>query len=83
MPFIDVRIFEERLDSLTEQRLISELTDAVTRVFDESARAHTWVVLTGIPAYRWGVGGNLGKHPARHDEVAADQSSVDHALRKT
>jgi 4-oxalocrotonate tautomerase len=60
MPFIDVRIFEERLNPDTEQQLIVALTDAVTRVFGESARAHTWVVLTGAPAYRWGVGGSRG-----------------------
>ena len=64
MPFIDVRLFEERLTPRTEQALISELTDAVTRVFGESARAHTWVVLSGSVARRWGVGGSPGQMPA-------------------
>jgi 4-oxalocrotonate tautomerase len=71
MPFIDVRLFEERLNPDTEQRLISELTDAVTRVFGESARAQTWVALSGTPARRWGVGGSQGQDPVPAGDAAA------------
>jgi 4-oxalocrotonate tautomerase len=74
MPFIDVRLFEERLTPDTEERLIGALTDAVTMVFGESARAQTWVALTGTPARRWGVGGSLGQPPASPAEAVASRS---------
>jgi 4-oxalocrotonate tautomerase len=61
MPFIDVRLFEERLTPETEQQLIRELTAAVTRVFGPDVAASTWVALTGTPAHRWGIGGQQGQ----------------------
>lgn len=73
MPFIDVRIFEERLTPDTELRLIHELTDAVTRVFGEAARAQTWVALTGAPARRWGIAGDQGRPPVVAARSAAAQ----------
>ncbi|GGQ76274.1 tautomerase family protein [Couchioplanes azureus] len=57
MPYIDVKLFESRLTDEVEQRLIDEMTDAVVRVFGEEIRAQTWISLSGIPASRWGVGG--------------------------
>jgi 4-oxalocrotonate tautomerase len=72
VPFIDVRIFEERLTPDTELRLIHELTDAVTRVLGEGARPQTWVALTGSPAHRWGVGGEQGRPPV----LTADSATV-------
>lgn len=75
MPFIDVRLFEERLTPDTEQQLIGELTEAVTRVFGESARAQTWVALTGSPARRWGVGGIPGQAPAPAADSAAAEAN--------
>ncbi|GAA5040007.1 4-oxalocrotonate tautomerase [Thermocatellispora tengchongensis] len=63
MPFIDVRIFEERLTPESEERLIGALTDAVASVLGEPAREQTWVVLTGAPAARWGVAGKRGRAP--------------------
>jgi 4-oxalocrotonate tautomerase len=69
MPFIDVRLFDERLTPETEQQLIRELTDAVTRVFGADTGATTWVALTGTPARRWGIGGNQGQPPCRGGEI--------------
>ncbi|QIZ37202.1 tautomerase family protein [Saccharopolyspora sp. ASAGF58] len=61
MPFIDVKIFDERLTPATEQDLVHALTDAVAGVLGEQARPQTWVVLDGTPARRWGIGGELGE----------------------
>ncbi|MFY1632180.1 tautomerase family protein [Solwaraspora sp. WMMB335] len=63
MPFIDVRIFEERLTPAVQEALVARLTDAVADVLGEPTRAQTWVVLTGAPAARWGVGGVQGTPP--------------------
>lgn len=57
MPLIDVSILEERLTPETEERLIARITDAVAEVFDDSIRAHTWVVLRPVPPTRWGIAG--------------------------
>jgi phenylpyruvate tautomerase PptA (4-oxalocrotonate tautomerase family) len=65
MPFIDVHIFEERLDGETEARLLTELTAAVTRALGEEYLKSTWVVLQGTPAARWAVGGAVD--PLRRD----------------
>jgi len=64
MPFIDVRIFEERLTPPVRDALIGRLTDAVVEVLGAGARDQTWIVLTGTPAERWGIGGMPGTPPA-------------------
>lgn len=61
MPFIDVKLFEERLTPEIERKLIAQLTEAVANVLGERARNATWIVLEGTPAKRWGVGGELGE----------------------
>lgn len=71
MPFIDVRIFEERLTPAVQEALVTRLSDAVGEVLGEDARAQTWVVLTAAPADRWGIGGVPAKPPA----PAADQDN--------
>jgi len=71
MPFIDVRIFEERLTPAVQEALVTRLSDAVGEVLGEDARAQTWVVLTAAPADRWGIGGV----PARPPAPAADQDN--------
>ncbi|MFV2085529.1 tautomerase family protein [Micromonospora sp. LOL_021] len=63
MPFIDVRIFEERLTPAVQEALVTRLSDAVGEVLGEDARAQTWVVLTAAPADRWGIGGVPAKPP--------------------
>ncbi|MFI2710552.1 4-oxalocrotonate tautomerase family protein [Micromonospora sp. NPDC018662] len=60
MPYIDVKIYENRLDEKTERELIERLTAAVVDVFGESIRPQTWVTLTGVPHRRWGIGGEQG-----------------------
>ena len=39
------------------ERLIATLTDAACQVFGEEARSQIWVVLEGVPATQWGIGG--------------------------
>ncbi|MGW0120783.1 tautomerase family protein [Streptomyces sp. NPDC003327] len=63
MPLIEVKLYEGRLDGTTETELIARLTDAVTEVFGEKARAATWVVLQEVPATRWGIAGEPGTRP--------------------
>ena len=60
MPYIDVKIYDRRLDERSERELIERLTQAVVDVFDESVRAQTWVTLTAVPPQRWGIGGVTG-----------------------
>lgn len=58
MPFIEVKAIDERFeDPETAKRLIAKLTDAACEVFGEGARPQIWVVVDGVPASRFGVGG--------------------------
>jgi 4-oxalocrotonate tautomerase len=57
MPYIDVKLFENRLTEATEKELIDRITAAVVDTFGEDIREQTWISLTGIPSHRWGVGG--------------------------
>jgi len=52
-----VSILAHRLTPQTRERLIARLTDAMTEVFDESVRDHTWVVLRPVDAENWGIAG--------------------------
>ena len=60
MPFIDVQLYEDRLDKETEAELIARLTDAVAEVFGPAAAEQTWIALHGVPRRRWGIGGKPG-----------------------
>jgi 4-oxalocrotonate tautomerase len=60
MPYIDVKLYEGRLDPESTRRLIERLTDAVVDVYGEAVREQTWIVLHGVPAERWGIGGRPG-----------------------
>lgn len=70
MPYIDVTLFEGRLDSTTEPRLLAAITDAVASVLGEEVRPATWVVLQEIPRTRWGFGGVA--QPAAGSDAPAD-----------
>ncbi|MDG4799974.1 4-oxalocrotonate tautomerase family protein [Micromonospora sp. WMMD980] len=77
MPFIDVRIFEERLTPPVQEALIARLTDAVSEVLGPAVRDQTWIVLTGAPAQRWGVGGVPGTPPGAADADPVVAAPVD------
>ena len=58
MPLIEVKAVDRRFgDPAMNERLIAALTDAACEVFGEEARPQIWVVLEGVPATRWGIGG--------------------------
>ena len=58
MPYIEVKAVDRRFhDPAVSERLIAALTDAACEVFGEEARQQIWVVIEGMPAQRWGIGG--------------------------
>ncbi len=58
MPLIEVKAVDRRFtDPAANERLIAALTDAACQVFGEEARPQIWVVLDGVPAAQWGIGG--------------------------
>jgi 4-oxalocrotonate tautomerase len=60
MPYIDVKLYEDRLDAESIRRLIERLTDAVVEVYGEATREQTWIVLQEVEPSRWGIGGRPG-----------------------
>jgi phenylpyruvate tautomerase PptA (4-oxalocrotonate tautomerase family) len=59
LPYIEVKAVDRRfqVEGVTE-KLITALTDAACEVFGEEARSQIWVVLEGVPASHFGVGGH-------------------------
>ncbi|QIP88257.1 hypothetical protein GLX30_34400 [Streptomyces sp. Tu 2975] len=60
MPFIDVKIYDRRLDEESERALIERLTQATVDVFGEDIREQTWITLTPA-ATPLGLGGVPGR----------------------
>ncbi|MEU0374730.1 tautomerase family protein [Streptomyces sp. NPDC006283] len=60
VPFIEVKIYDRRLDEQSERELIERLTQATVDVFGEDIRDQTWIALSAIPPRRWGQGGVPG-----------------------
>ncbi|MFI5897153.1 4-oxalocrotonate tautomerase family protein [Actinoplanes sp. NPDC051513] len=63
MPHLTVHAAESDLTG-REPELIAALTDAVVAVYGEWAREIAVVLLIGVPAARWGVGGKAASSPA-------------------
>jgi 4-oxalocrotonate tautomerase len=58
VPYIEVKAVDRRFDDpAVSERLIAALTDAACAVLGEETRPQTWVVVQGVPAQRWGIGG--------------------------
>ena len=58
MPFVTVRVFEDRLsDEEFAGRLTSAMTEAVVSVCGENSRENTWVIVEGVPRSQWSFGG--------------------------
>ncbi|MCX2182028.1 tautomerase family protein [Streptomyces sp. SKN60] len=74
MPFIEVKIFEQRLTEQTERELVEQLTQATVNVFGEEIRDQTWIVLTPVPAHRWGIAGSTGPRPATQEQAQEQES---------
>ena len=61
MPFIDVKLYDRRVNPETTEKIIKELTDGLARACDDDAlKAHTWVVVQGVPPSQWGIAGTPG-----------------------
>ena len=63
MPHLTVHALESDLAG-REGELIAGLTDAVVAVYGEWAREIAEVLLVGVPAGRWGIGGKVADVPA-------------------
>jgi phenylpyruvate tautomerase PptA (4-oxalocrotonate tautomerase family) len=58
VPLVRVELFERRLNPELEARVIERLTDALVDVLDApELREHTWVIVEGHDAHRWGRNG--------------------------
>jgi phenylpyruvate tautomerase PptA (4-oxalocrotonate tautomerase family) len=58
MPLVRVELFERRLTPELESRLIGSLTETLLETLDApELRDHTWVIVEGHDAHRWGRGG--------------------------
>jgi 4-oxalocrotonate tautomerase len=60
MPLIEVKLYDTRIDEETVPKLIEKLTDALVDCTTEAIREHTWVLVEGLPAKQWGIGGKPG-----------------------
>jgi phenylpyruvate tautomerase PptA (4-oxalocrotonate tautomerase family) len=55
VPLVRVELFERRLTPELESRLIEALTDALLGTLEApELREHTWVIVEGHDAHRWG-----------------------------
>jgi 4-oxalocrotonate tautomerase len=61
MPYIEVKAFDRRIDDDSARRIIEHLTDGLCAALGEEVREATWVVVEGVPASRWGIGGEVSK----------------------
>jgi 4-oxalocrotonate tautomerase len=57
MPLIQVKLFENELSDEVMPDLIEKLTDALCAATREELRPATWVIVEGVPAENWGIGG--------------------------
>lgn len=57
MPYITVHAWEDVIDEQTAEKLIANVTDAVSDSLGQHVREFTTVIVTGVPRYRWGSGG--------------------------
>jgi 4-oxalocrotonate tautomerase len=58
MPLIRATLVENVLTPEQKQDLISRITDAVTAIYGETMRPHTWVLIDEIKSGQWGTGGH-------------------------
>jgi 4-oxalocrotonate tautomerase len=57
MPLIQVHVYDTRINDETVPKLIEKLTDAMVECTSEEIRDQIWVLVEGLPAKQWGVGG--------------------------
>jgi 4-oxalocrotonate tautomerase family enzyme len=57
MPLIQVTVYDTRINDETVPKLIEKLTDAMVECTSEEIRPLTTVLVQGLPAKQWGIGG--------------------------
>jgi 4-oxalocrotonate tautomerase len=57
MPLVEVSLYDQRVNEETSRKLIEKITDAVVECTTEEIRPEVWVVVKGVPASQWGIGG--------------------------
>ena len=57
MPLIRVELFDYRMSDGTSAALIEKLTDALGEATHPGLKEHTWVIVEGHDAHRWGRSG--------------------------
>jgi 4-oxalocrotonate tautomerase len=59
MPWIDVKLYDHRVNEESVPKIIEKLTDALAES-SGAAKEHIQVVVQGIPPKHWGQGGKPG-----------------------
>ena len=57
MPFIEVKLYDTRINDETVPKIIEKVTDAVVECTSEDLRKEIWVLVEGLPKSQWGTGG--------------------------
>jgi 4-oxalocrotonate tautomerase len=57
MPLIEVKVYDTRINDETVPKLIAKMTDAMVECTSEEIRPLTTVLVEGLPAKQWGIGG--------------------------
>ena len=59
MPLVEVKLYDTRVTDEAVPKIIEAMTDALAES-SGAAREHIWVIVEGVPAKHWGVGGSPG-----------------------
>jgi 4-oxalocrotonate tautomerase len=59
VPIIDVKLYDTRVTDESVPKIIEALTDALAES-SGAAKEHINVIVQGVPAKHWGVGGKPG-----------------------
>ena len=60
MPLVEVSLYDRRVNEELARKLIEKMTDVVVECTTEELRPEVWVIVNGIPATQWGIGGKQG-----------------------
>ena len=60
MPLVEVTLYDRRVNEETSKKLIEKMTDVLVECTSEELRPEVWVVVKGLPAHQWGIGGKPG-----------------------
>jgi 4-oxalocrotonate tautomerase len=60
MPLVEVTLYDRRVNEELASKLIEKMTDVVVECTTEELRPEVWVIVNGVPAKHWGIGGKPG-----------------------